>query len=229
MSIPDLAIVIACIAFLITQVNIERTRRRLEKGANESWKRADQKIESVGQDLTEKIQRLVQDNRPDSRIAELASKLDGIPQYLELRLDKVSANLSENMIRLQTSIDQRLDPLIKVLPNIGRVSNLGDPTQAQEASVQKRKVNEIVNKLDEAALGSSFGGRMAQILDSLGYPDLKDWMTEHPEAYPMLVQEMKRHPALAARMDQIMGQVDEGQGPRVPSNGARGQFARRMQ
>lgn len=228
MSIPDLAILIACVAFLITQINIERTRRRLERGTKASWARADQKIEEVKQELKADLQRLVQDNRPDSRIAELQAKIDGIPQFFEVRLDKVSANLSENFVRLQTAMDQRLEPILKMIP--AKAGNLGNAAEAQAVSVIKRKANEIAGKLDEAALASTFGGRMAMILEGLGYPDLKDWMIEHPQVYPVLVQEIQRRPALKARMDQLMGQMPQGGGSPGPGpgDGARYAFARRV-
>lgn len=222
MSIPDLAIVIACIAFLITQVNIERTRRRLEKGANKSWARADQTIRETKTELLAELQHQVRDNQPKIPIQELAdikSKLEGIPNYLEDRLGKVSTNLSENFLQLQKVIDQRIDELKK--PQITRADNFGDPHEAQSASVLKRKVNEIAGKLDEAALASSFGGRMAMILEQLGYPDLKDWMIEHPQSYPMLVQEIQRRPALKARMDQLVG-ASQGTPGQIPAGGNRG-------
>ena len=213
MSIPDVAILIACIAFMITQINIERTRRRLEHGTTRSWARADQKIDETREELKSELQRIVQENRPNQPIQELANKINGIPQYLEVRLDKVSANMTDNFVRLQTALDARIEKISSVLPPTGKVLNLGDPTEAQQASVLKRKANEIAGKLDEAALQSTFGGRMALILEALGYTDLKDWMIEHPAVYPILVQEINRRPALKSRMDQLIGASQGGGSP----------------
>lgn len=224
-------------AFLITQLHLWKTGTKLIRKSDESWARVDATIANVQADFQAQIDQIRTDvkssggNDAKSMIAELGSlkiKLEGIPNYLEDRLSKVSANMSENFVLLQKALDQRIDEFKKI--QTGTIGTIVDPREAQVASVQKRKVNEIVNRLDEAALGQTFGGRMAMILDSLGEPAMKEWMMDHPQAYPMLVQEIKRRPALASRMDAIMGQVEgtAPQGQSQPGNESRSHFARRV-
>ena len=215
MEIANIAIGIATIAFLITQIHLFRTGRLLIRKSDESWTRVDKTIANVQKDFQGQVDQIRSDVKSSggndvktvfAELADIKIKLGGIPNYLEDRLTKVSANMSENFVMLQKAIDQKIEMVTKV--PTGTIGTIVDPRTAQEASVQKRKVNEIVNRLDEAALGQSFGGRMALILESLGEPAMKEWMLDHPQAYPLIMQEIKRRPALASRMDQIMGQVE---------------------
>ena len=131
---------------------------------------------------------------------------------------KVSANLSENFVQLQTVINQKIDSVIPKIPVFNPGVNLGDPREAQAAGAMKKNAAKIVNAIDAKILEGTLGGQVAAVLDAMGEPGLKDWMQENPTAYPAVLDMLQRNPRTNALLQKMQGQA-QGQSRSHGSNG----------
>jgi len=232
MEITDIAVYVACIAFVITQVHLALTARKLLKRNDQSWGKAQTTIFESSKVIHDDVVKQIAESGKNSplgdvktTIAELESRVNGLPAVIEDKFLKLQGGLRESFVSFGDTLAKNLELLIPKLPP--RIPFAGDPKGAQAAGVDSKKVNQIVNALElgVGTQGNLIGAinEVAGLLEQFGSPDLADWLQENPDKLPMIYARLQRNPRLAqgiAKMEQrLAGGAPPGNGGMRGSRG----------
>ena len=234
MEITDIAVYVACIAFVITQVHLALTARKLLKRNDQSWGKAQTTIfessRAIHNDVKAQISEIGK-NSPlgdvKTTIAELESRVNGLPGVIEDRMLKIQGGLRESFVMFGDQVAKTIEASIPKFPQ--RIPFAGDPKGAQAAGQDTKNINKILSTLEA---GAGTGGNLlgavndlASLLETFGEPNLADWLQENPDKLPMIYARVARNPRLAqglAKLEQkISGQGAPGNGGMRPQ-GSRG-------
>lgn len=223
MQISDAAILIACLAFLITQVHLVRVARKLKRASEASWAKAEATIassrESIKDDVVREIQG-IQITLPDE-LASLPPMVSSIPQSVG---EVMSSRLEDGLKDLGNHFSQNLEAAVNnIKQQVAGVEERflagrrfgGDPKEAQAKGVESRKVNQIVDTLEAQVMGPSIAAKvneLAQFLVEVGQADLADWLDENHQAITAIERRIRANPALAARLQQYQQKLHGGGG-----------------
>lgn len=151
------------------------------------------------------------------------SRIDSIPNSIGEVVDRklaehgkaLSANVASNLEGLAQAMDKSLDSrMSQIDEKLVKARRFGgDPVAAQEKGVESRRVNQIVQVLDDQTGGGQTmlakARQLADAMESAGQSDLADWIDEHPDAIPKVERLIRANPRLAARLqaaqDRLMG------------------------
>ena len=232
MQILDLAVYVACIAFVITQVHLALTARKLLKRNDQSWAKAQATIFEAQKVIHDDVLMIVGESPGLSgmktAIAELGARLNGLPQVIEDRFLKLQGGLKESFISFGDSLSKDLSGLLS--PKIPPAFRGGmDPTLAQSKGVEARKINQIISTLEA---GAGTGGNLlgavndvAGLLEMFGEPGLADWLQENPDKLPQIYARVSRNPRLAQGLAKLENKIlgtPPGNGSQMSSNPSRG-------
>ena len=230
MEIATAAIGIACAAFLITQIHLWRVAKKLIRKSESSWAQARSTIFESSKVIHDDVIKQISESGKNSplgdvktTIAEIESRVNGLPGVIEDRMLKIQGGLRESFISFGDQLGKNLEALTPKVPQ--RIPFGGDPRGAQSNSADARRVNQIVKTLE---VGVGTGGNLlgavnevADLLNQFGSPDLADWLHDNPDKLPMIYQTIQRNPRLAQGLAKFEQKI-AGQG--APGNGqGRGQ------
>lgn len=169
------------------------------------------------------------------------ARIDSIPNSIGEVVDHklqehskaLSANVASNLENLAKAVDQSLDSRIgqieAKLTGRGKINAFGgDPKAAQAAGVDSRKMNQIIQVLDDQTGGGASlmakARQLADAMESAGESGLADWIDEHPEAIPKVERMIRANPRLAARLQQMEARMlgESGGGAASGNRGATG-------
>lgn len=171
---------------------------------------------------------------------ELAGENAGIIQLATARIDNVPSSMGEvvrkdldtavktlgnhfsqeftNAVNhLQTHIDNAIASAVKAR-RFG-----GDPAAAQEKGVESRKVNQIVDALDNSINPQFLEPKVRELADfltSIEQPELADWLEENPGKITQVERRIRANPVLAQRIAAFQQRVGAGKGVRTCGGGA---------
>lgn len=137
-------------------------------------------------------------------------------QMATSRIDSIPNSIGE-------VVDQRLESATKVMGNHvsqvvegavahiqGRINEVesklasrrgfADPSSSQEKSVESRKVNQIVNTIEEAVAGPTWEAKVrevSELLEAVGQTDLAEWLEENPGKIATVERKIRSNPRLA--------------------------------
>lgn len=213
MLISDIAIGIAVAAFCATQIHLFRVARKLIRNSKASWNRAmdeisgsesrltnmlTESIAGIQKDVTESI-RSLPSSFSDVARNDLAAVSKEHTQFLVNEFEKAVQCVQTQI----AGVEEKM--LGKMSMRLG-----GDPTAAQAASVEARRMNQVVDTLELAVQGPSITAKvneLAQFLTEVGQPELGDWITEHPDTIPKIERRIMSNPQLAQRLNALRGRV----------------------
>jgi len=234
MNVSDFAIGIACVAFLITQIHLWRVAKKLIAKSNDSWAQARATIFESSKVIHDDVVKQISESGKNSplgdvktTIAELESRVNGLPGVIEDRMLKIQGGLRESFVMFGDQVAKTIEAGIPKFPQ--RIPFAGDPKGAQAAGQDTKNINKILSTLEA---GAGTGGNLlgavndlASLLETFGEPNLADWLQENPDKLPMIYARVARNPRLAqglAKLEQkISGQGAPGNGGMRPQ-GSRG-------
>lgn len=242
MIVSDLAVAVAVIAFVITQVHLVRVARKLIRKSKESWAKAEETIAASKDEIQASVNETLKpimsklDNQsmalPET-VNSLKVQVETIPQSLA---DVMQIQMEEHTKTLGNHFSQQLtDGIQAVQKQIGeveaKVTNArrfgGDPSGSQTKSVESRRCNQVVEALDRHTGGGSdlmAKARMVSgFLEDVGETDLADWLDANPDSIPNIERRIRSMPSLAKRLNELQARFDKavaGQpnGGVMPSN-----------
>jgi hypothetical protein len=225
MEVTDVAVYIACIAFVITQVHLALTARKLLKRNDRSWAQARSTIFESSKVIHDDVVKQISEsgkNAPlgdvKTTIAELESRVNALPGVIEDRMLKIQGGLRESFVLFGDQVAKSIEAAMpKFTP---RIPFNGDPKGAQAAGQDTKNINKIISTLE---VGAGTGGNLlgavndlASMLETFGEPNLADWLQENPDKLPQIYARVSRNPRLAQGLARIEQKIS-GQGP--PGNG----------
>ena len=233
MNVSDLAVGIACIAFLITQVHLWRVAKKLIRKSEDSWRQARSTIFESSKVIHDDVVAQIAESGKNSPLgdikttfAELDARVNALPGMVEDKILKIQGGLRESFTIFSDGVVKHLEALECIIPKLPPSLQGGtDPRAAQAAGVEARKINQIITTLEGGVVtgGDIVGAAndLGQVLAELGEPNLQEWLVEHPTAIPKVYAIAMRHPRLAKQMQAFQQRFMGGNGPAGPQ-GSRG-------
>lgn len=149
-------------------------------------------------------------------------RIDSIPnsigEVVDRRLDETTKALGNHFSQEFEKAVRCMQAQISGLEEkaLGARRFAGDPAAAQAKGVESRKVNQIVNILEEQVNGPSLVAKATELGDflaSVGQPELADWLAENQDAVTKVERRIRANPQLAARLQQYQQRFAGGSAP----------------
>lgn len=221
-------LIVSSIAFMITQLHLFARAKQIMKGSKESWIKAQATIfeaeRAIHNDVLEQIVQIGK-NFPlgdvKTTIAELESRVNGLPGVIEDRMLKIQGGLRESFVMFGDQVAKTIEAAMpKFTPTIHFA---GDPKGAQAAGQDSKNINKILSTLEA---GAGTGGNLlgavndlASLLETFGEPNLADWLQENPDKLPQIYARVARNPRLAQGLAKLEQKISGGSSP---GNGGQG-------
>lgn len=221
MEISEIAIVAACLAFLITQIHLIRVARKLKKASEASWQKAERQIQesrdAIKDDIIAEIKG-IEIPLPQA-VLSLPDQLGSLPGNLgeviksqgEDQVKSLAEYFASNLEGAVNNIKSQIASMEEKYIQARRFG--GDPKEAQAKGVESRKVNQIVQTLEDHVTGPGIAAKvneLAAFLMEVGQPELADWLDENHQAISAIERRIRANPQLAARLQAYQAKLQGG-------------------